>query len=386
MDEERLAIAMWDFSWLVRRQGEEDEYADWDRVLDQLADRGYNCVRIDAFPHLVAAGPDGRRSERFRILPQTRHFMWGNHEPVVVEPRPALLEFVTKARDRGVKVALSSWFNANESGRFSSVVEPADYARVWRETLDLLDGEGLLGNVAWVDLCNEFPAPLGTPPNSYRRIFGSDPPNVIPLVRRWEQGRRRFVASFMDEAISPLRAAHPSLRYTFSFLAWGASNVRAAAELASLDVVDAHVWLTDSPAFAWRSGFAMRVGLIMLPWVMSPRRASAVHAPVARRAYGRDKRGWQRVLSERMDVWAEWAKANDVPLYTSEGWVSTLYGGAPVEAGWGWFKELSSEAVGMAVEKGWTGICSSNFTQPHFDGMWRDVGWHQTTTRSILSP
>ncbi|MBW2293056.1 MAG: cellulase, partial [Deltaproteobacteria bacterium] len=43
---------MWDFSWATRRSGNEAEYADWDKVLDQLAERGYDNVRIDAFPHL----------------------------------------------------------------------------------------------------------------------------------------------------------------------------------------------------------------------------------------------------------------------------------------------------------------------------------------------
>lgn len=41
-----LAIAMWDFSWLLRhhRLG---EFEDWDKVLDGLVARGYNAIRID---------------------------------------------------------------------------------------------------------------------------------------------------------------------------------------------------------------------------------------------------------------------------------------------------------------------------------------------------
>jgi hypothetical protein len=48
---------MWDFSWLERRWPGAG-YEDWDSVLDQLVARGYNAVRIDAFPHLVASAPD----------------------------------------------------------------------------------------------------------------------------------------------------------------------------------------------------------------------------------------------------------------------------------------------------------------------------------------
>ncbi len=36
--EAKYAVTMWDFSWLVRRTGDEAEYADWDKILDELAD------------------------------------------------------------------------------------------------------------------------------------------------------------------------------------------------------------------------------------------------------------------------------------------------------------------------------------------------------------
>ena len=50
------AITMWDFSWLERRWPGAG-YEDWDKVLDELLERGYNAIRIDAYPHLVAENP-----------------------------------------------------------------------------------------------------------------------------------------------------------------------------------------------------------------------------------------------------------------------------------------------------------------------------------------
>ena len=35
---------MWEFSWVVRRTGAEAEYADWDRVLDELAELDEVCA------------------------------------------------------------------------------------------------------------------------------------------------------------------------------------------------------------------------------------------------------------------------------------------------------------------------------------------------------
>lgn len=50
------AITMWDFSWLERRWPGAG-YEDWDKVLDELLERGYNAIRIDAYPHLIAEDP-----------------------------------------------------------------------------------------------------------------------------------------------------------------------------------------------------------------------------------------------------------------------------------------------------------------------------------------
>lgn len=52
-----LAITMWDFSWLERRWPGAG-YEDWDSILDALKARGYDAVRIDAYPHLIHYGAD----------------------------------------------------------------------------------------------------------------------------------------------------------------------------------------------------------------------------------------------------------------------------------------------------------------------------------------
>lgn len=58
-----VAIAMWDFSWVLRHDpGHEigSEFSNWDLVLDELWARGYNAIRFDIFPHLVARQSDGK--------------------------------------------------------------------------------------------------------------------------------------------------------------------------------------------------------------------------------------------------------------------------------------------------------------------------------------
>lgn len=69
----RFAVTMWEYSWLTQRTGRQAEYADWDKVLDELVERGYNCIRIDAFPHIIAADADGNcaKETTFRPSPIT---------------------------------------------------------------------------------------------------------------------------------------------------------------------------------------------------------------------------------------------------------------------------------------------------------------------------
>lgn len=67
-----LAIAMWDFSWLERRWPGAG-YEDWDKALDELTERGYDAVRIDAYPHLVDSDPD----REWELLPVWSQHDWG---------------------------------------------------------------------------------------------------------------------------------------------------------------------------------------------------------------------------------------------------------------------------------------------------------------------
>jgi len=168
----RLAIAMWDFSWLTRMTGEEAEYRNWDEVLDGLVERGYNCVRIDAFPHLVEAQLSGVAGNAITILSEPVSAQWGNSKPVTVDPKTSLRDFMSKAQERNLKVGLSSWFNPDSLDLRSTLRTSQGFARVWGETLKFLEGEGVSDCIVWVDLCNEFPF-SGWATGMHQDIFGT---------------------------------------------------------------------------------------------------------------------------------------------------------------------------------------------------------------------
>ena len=70
-----LAITMWEFSWIERRWPGAG-YEDWDQALSELVARGYDAIRIDAFPHLIYNDPE----KEYLILPHWSVQDWGSQE------------------------------------------------------------------------------------------------------------------------------------------------------------------------------------------------------------------------------------------------------------------------------------------------------------------
>ena len=48
----RLTILLWDQAYLMRHAPDE-AYADYDRVLDEALERGYDTLRLDLLPQLI---------------------------------------------------------------------------------------------------------------------------------------------------------------------------------------------------------------------------------------------------------------------------------------------------------------------------------------------
>ena len=93
------------------------------------------------------------------------------------------------------------------------------------------------------------------------------------------------------------------------------------------------------------------------------------------------------MLESRIDFWAEWGRKNNLPLFTTEAWGPINYDDVTQDGTggeWDWVKDIAEQGVRMASERGWKGICTSNFCQPHFEGMWADIAWHRRITNLIL--
>lgn len=359
MFDQPRAITMWDFSWLERRWPGAG-YEDWDLALDELADRGYDAVRIDAFPHLVSADP----LKTWELVPVWNQMSWGAQSKVWVQVVPALVEFIAKCRDRGIKVGLSTWYRDDRDHVRMTTRTPEDQARIWVDTLGHLDRAGLLDSILYVDLCNEFAADIWAP-YVYTGGLAADTSRTHPRLQAW-----------MRESIAIVRDRYPQLSYTYSFSSeltnWGDQDV------SSFDLLEPHLWMTTAEP----SDFNERVGYHFEHF--TPDGFDNLVAN-SRRLYEESKEHWDSLLFAGIDDLAEWSRATSLPLITTECWAIVDYKDWP-GLDWDWVKELTEKGLRRAAASGrWVGMATSNFCGPQFVGMWRDVAWHRRLTDLIKS-
>lgn len=349
------AITMWDFSWLERRWPGAG-YEDWDVALSELADRGYDSVRIDAFPHLIAI--DGEKP--WDLVPTWNQTSWGAQSAITVSNVLAqLLEFIRRAAAHGIDVALSSWFREDVDDVRMRLRTPEAHADAWAAVLRAIEDAGLLDRIIYVDLCNEFPLRVWAP-------FVYQPGDSDSLSRTEPR-----LIEWMSGSITALRAQFPQLRYTYSF----SSELETWREqdVSMLDLLEAHIWMASdeyNDAVGYHFEKFDPIGFDNL-------------VRNARREYEQHQQEYDRGLFELIDDVAEWSRASGLPIYTTECWAVVDYKDWP-GLEWDWVLDLNARAVDHALAtKRWAGVATSNFCGPQFVEMWRAVGWHRRLTEAI---
>ena len=372
---DRIAITMWDFSWLLRRQGSESEYADFDKVLDELVERGYNGVRIDAFPHLISYLEDSKdRKDEFTILPQTYSLQWGSRSNVTTSIKPQLIEFMSKCRDRELRVALSTWFVPDTLNLRDTIHTPQDFAHVWKTTLKFLEREGFSDIIEYVDICNEFPF-AGWSPCAYKKIFNTSTSNILPYFIPWSERAKSQAQIYIDEVVQALKQ---EFDYNLTFSSMRLPRKEESIDYSKCDILEVHVWLSDTVAFGLLSGALLSTA--QLPF------GASIHSYLAPYLYPVLRKMWIQQLDSHMQDVADIAHRLNKPLYCTEGWATTMYGTPTTyhnHQKWSWIKDICEEGVKLAISKGWHGICTSNFSQPHFEAIWQDVKWHKRLNSQI---
>ena len=377
-----VAIAMWDYSWILRhhRYG---EFENWDKVLAELAERGYNAIRIDAMPQFVAANSAGKVEEEFRnVKDGWNPSLWGNDYTMSFRPREALLEFLPKCEKYGIKVGLASWFMRHGTDRKDIFMEEGGLLRAWDETLAFLQSHNLLDNVIYVDLLNEYPNWHGYDwfksemnKRSDIKQFKLDNPdaNVPDFGTAKHQGnplQQSFYNEFINTTIKALKGKYPDLEFFASF---DSGMDLDRIDLTNFNALDYHIWFSHSGRIPGLDDIRSRNQTLDYRQVYSNLMD-----------YWRDNKvsliTW---MDGRITDIASVASKNNMVCGNTEGWGPIWWFDHP-ELDWKWVKETADICVDLALKHdNYKFICTSNFTHPQFKGMWEDVKWHQQITSRI---
>lgn len=355
------AITMWDFSWLERRWPGAG-YEDWDKVLDELLERGYNAIRIDAYPHLIAEDP----TKKWMLNEVWNQQVWGSPDLNEVQVQPNLNKFLEKCKARDIKVGLSSWYRQDVDDTRMKITTADKMADCWISTLRTIETDGLLDTVLYVDLCNEWPGNLWAP------FFSSRYPHVV-----WGQWHKEESLQWMKHALTRMRKEYPDMPFLFSF---DNGDVLKYEEIDTsfLDLYEHHIWMVHQNNSEFYKLVDYKDGQY------SPEAYKKV-VKVAEKLYKEKPSYWQKLLTDKIELTGKIAKRTGRPLITTECWGIVDYKDWPL-LNWDWVKELCALGTVTAAQTGmWAGIATSNFCGPQFVGMWRDVKWHQHLTTIIKS-
>ena len=379
-----LAIAMWDYSWILRhhRYG---EFEHWDQVLDGLAQRGYNAIRIDAMPHYVAADTDGRMQEEFRSEKKDwKPAGWGNDFSMSFRPREALLEFLPKCRKYGIKVGLATWFMAQGGPRGIFNEENGLY-RAWRETLDFLRQNNLLDdNVIYIDLLNEYPFWHGYDwlkgqlnERSNINQFKLNNPNAnipdeadVANRTKFNSLQKAFYNHFVNETIRPLQLTYPE--YPFHFSLDGGMRLEDI-DLSLFGALDDHVWFAN----------AGKLPLVSELGHLDPGKDNRVIYRNFMASWNERKPELINWMDNYITNISDTAGKHRIPCGNTEGWGAVFWLDHP-DIGWDFIKESAEICIDLAKKHdNYKFICTSNFTHPQFKGVWEDIKWHRKVTARI---
>ena len=330
-------------------------------ALDELTERGYNAVRIEAYPHLVGVNP----TKEWVLDEVWNQQDWGSPDRIKVQVQPALNEFIRKCGERDIRVGLSSWYRTDTTHQEMTITTPEIMAQRWINTLKTIEDAGLLDNILYVDLCNEWPGNIWAP------FFNALYPKVY-----WGQWDAPESMEWMQKAIALVRDAYPDLPLVFSTDSqdlWRFDN-----DLSYFDLVEHHIWMANQKQGEFLKAIDYKNGRF------DPQAYKNVQAN-AERVYREKPDYWSGLLIKQIDAMAETARGIGKPLITTECWGIIDYKDWPMLK-WDWVKDLCEMGVKEAAATGqWVGIATSNFCAPQFVGMWRDVEWHRRLTTLIKS-
>ncbi len=354
----RLTMVMWDYAFLTRHMPG-DAFEDYDKVLDELVERGYNTIRIDPCPQAI----DLAHPEKIITRPARggKFTPWDRTKEVNGPMGQWLIDFMDKVNKRGLYYCLSAWdcgFDGTlYAGDLNFIME--QWKVMLREWRKLFGFE----NCIYVDLANEFPYFLGGHLGQTSDQFGG----------RWSPQWNEYIRNEVNGCLASMREEFPEVRFTVSL-----HGDKKWIDLdLELDVMDIHFYAEPDNRFDARTQFTKHCGEFFNDDAgykeFSDRcmKGHKIMAPMYRAS--------QR---NKLQAFAEWSQAAGIPLMTTESWASWFYLDHK-DLDWSWLLEWAEWSVDDALEFGMWGWTPHNYCQPQFEN-WKDARWHRRLTDKFL--
>ena len=370
----RLTIAMWDFSWLNCHYPGGD-FEDFDRVTDELLERGFNTVRIDAFPLVI--GQLIENKEKTFTVPADPLRNWGRSEKdwqhdVVAE----LIEFMTITKKKGIFVILSSW----GQGERTRYAERKRFWKAWEAVLDLLEQHGLLDHVVYVDFDQEFP--YFSPFAKELKRLAKEPPKTTAALPdameqagagtgAWNHAQSAFVKDYFETTLAHFHEKYPSVRFTFSLTSFW-REVRALKPV-GLDVLELHIWI--------KGQLNEYTGFNKLKKDRNPANDYKAYMAGIREAM-KHQDALREHMRQQLDTARSWAKELGVPLTTTEAWGPWWHMDHP-DLQWDWLYDWCEYCMGLASDYEFWGSTPWNYSHPYWKN-WENVEWYRKVNRRFL--
>lgn len=372
----RLTMAMWDEAFVLRH-GPGGSFEDFDRVLDETIERGYNTVRLDPMPQWI----DLTRPERVLTWPDPKLPLmpWGWNTRVEGPVGAWIIEFMEKLLARPfLHYTLSAWWFCNippakDQGGPPVLRLPRTHqegAEMWIDLLRAWKARFGFDRLVYVDLANEVPFFFPGFRERMKEETGGD--WDVPVL---SPAQIQFVASELNGALKLLRREFPELRYTCSIH----GDLRWLDIPVEFDCLDVHFYADADPRWAERTKFPefIKDGLFTnRAW----HREFSDRCGKTREAIAPMLRARQRF---KLGQFAAWARQRGAPLTTTESWASWFYYDTP-DLDWGWLLEWAAWTVEDALDFDMWGWTPHNYVQPQFAN-WKDVAWHQKLTQRFLN-
>lgn len=372
---QRLTVAMWDFSYLFMHYPG-GAYEDFGKVLDELKDRGFNTVRIDAFPLSIADLKE--QNKKTGLLAASPYDNWGQRDRDVEHDYAGeLVEFVAAAQARKLKVILSTW-NFGPREKFATREK---YWQAWETVLDLLAEKGLLANVVYVDLDQEFPFFSPFWPEIERQGIAKEKEAMDETERMeaagrgdmaWNARQLAYVKEHMTTSLEHFQRKYPYLRFTFSLTSFK-PEVRSLN--VPLDVLEVHLWMN-------LKRLGVRTDFDKMEKSRDPKPDYKAYMRQVHEMLAAMGPMLKADMHNQMQFARDWGREAAVPVVVTEAWGPWWHLDHP-DLTWDWLSEWCQMCVGLSAEYGFWGATPWNYSYPYFKN-WDNKKWYRQVNGDFL--